>query len=74
MKQYLEVFLLLLLFYLVVQLIRSDKDKIVEGIGPIEEDDAKTLLAIGNQIDDAVAYSFFDDTTTGEIREGAQTS
>jgi len=38
MKKYFEGFLLLLLFYLVVQLISSYKNKIVEGIDAAEED------------------------------------
>ena len=34
MKQYLGIFFLVLLFFLVIHLITSDKDKIVEGIDP----------------------------------------
>jgi hypothetical protein len=65
MKQYLEVFLLLLLFYLVVQLIRSDKDKIVEGIGPIEEEpstaeDPETILIIEEEDTEGTACTVAD--------------
>ena len=66
---YFELFLLVLLFYLVIQLITKDKDKdkIVEGIGPIEEDPG-TILII-DELDTGIPCTIadFDKKEEGEV-------